>query len=192
MGSSYLHADPQAYKMFLLSRAFFLIFVGAVHCLPVEVLNQSELQESLLEMTKMTAEELAAYSKVQSLLKKIAKPTGEAKSPVIQSAKSRVPIQTIQVPQTPKPYPRTNINSNLPSRPQPNIYRPNKIKLKQSPPIRYQPKRTPPKYNPQSNPRIQIHQNPSNNNALSTQPCWAYNKHSNENKFVRFPRQTKS
>ena len=56
-------------------------YLGLITCFPVEVIDQSELQESLLAISKMTAEELAAYSKVQSLLGKIAKTPEEIPIP---------------------------------------------------------------------------------------------------------------
>ena len=56
-------------------------YLGLITCVPVEVIDQSELQESLLAISKMTAEELAAYSKVQSLLGKIAKTPEEITMP---------------------------------------------------------------------------------------------------------------
>ena len=72
----------------------------------MEVLDQAELHESLLEMTKMTAEELAAYSKVQSLLSKIASPPAEAQNNLRPNADARQPVK-----------PGQNINPRLPIHP---------------------------------------------------------------------------
>ena len=138
------------------------LYLGVALCVPVEVLNQSELQESLLEMSKMTAEELAAYSKVQLLLEKIAKPQIKTEFPLIPNANARAPTQPMQAPSA-KPYPSPLRNINAPLKRQPNTYRPQQVQpnTQQFYQRRQQPQRIPPKYT--SSPYVHIKQKSSYN-----------------------------
>ena len=111
-------------------------------------------------MSKMTAEELAAYSKVQLLLEKIAKPQIKTEFPLIPNANARAPTQPMQAPSA-KPYPSPLHNINAPLKRQPNTYRPQQVQpnTQQFYQRRQQPQRIPPKYT--SSPHVHIKQKSS-------------------------------